>query len=293
VPTAFNKRTFAQSGVKDGLLQTLPESVDTNLFRCKPVPAGGEATPEEPQFGLRELDGFVRAAAGTTAFTFLSVFKWEERKNWRTLLDIFWSAFPHATTLVNLEDDTRVDITVRLLIKTQKLSWGTDPDDDLADFFQGKGVDMETVAKRIVIVKEPLKTELMPALYRVADAFVLPTHGEGWGLPIMEAMATGLPTIATGWGGQTEFMSHENSWPLGYNLVGADKGHEWANPDKAELREAMWEVLKRTNASRARAARACQDVRERFAPTAVAAAAEAMLAALAGGGGRGRQHSDA
>ena len=40
-------------------------------------------------------------------------------------------------------------------------------------------------------------------LYAAADAFVLPTRGEGWGLPIAEAMAMALPVIATNWSGPT------------------------------------------------------------------------------------------
>ena len=44
------------------------------------------------------------------------------------------------------------------------------------------------------------------ALFRVADCFVLPTHGEGWCRPCMEAMAAGLPAIVTGWSGHTDFM---------------------------------------------------------------------------------------
>jgi glycosyltransferase involved in cell wall biosynthesis len=39
----------------------------------------------------------------------------------------------------------------------------------------------------------------MPQLYKSADAFVLPSRGEGWGLPLMEAMAMELPTIGTNW----------------------------------------------------------------------------------------------
>eukprot|EP00658_Telonema_sp_P-2_P064068 TRINITY_DN5293_c0_g2_i6.p1 TRINITY_DN5293_c0_g2~~TRINITY_DN5293_c0_g2_i6.p1 ORF type:complete len:213 (-),score=24.46 TRINITY_DN5293_c0_g2_i6:29-667(-) len=46
------------------------------------------------------------------------------------------------------------------------------------------------------------------SLYRSMDAFVITTRGEGWGLPISEAMSMGLPTIATDWGGSTEFTSH-------------------------------------------------------------------------------------
>ena len=52
----------------------------------------------------------------------------------------------------------------------------------------------------------------MPRLYASADAFVLPTRGEGFGLPIIEAMAMGLPTIATNFSGQTEFMREQNSY---------------------------------------------------------------------------------
>lgn len=36
---------------------------------------------------------------------------------------------------------------------------------------------------------------------------MLPTHGEGWGRPIMEAMASGLPVIVPYWSGLTDFVS--------------------------------------------------------------------------------------
>lgn len=35
--------------------------------------------------------------------------------------------------------------------------------------------------------EERLTTEQIARLYQVGDAFVLPTHGEGWGLPLVEA----------------------------------------------------------------------------------------------------------
>lgn len=143
---------------------------------------------------------------------------------------------------------------------------------------------MEAWAGRLLIVKDSLPTDLMPALYHVADAFVLPTHGEGWGLPLLEALASGLPVISTGWGGPMEYLSSSNSFLLGYNLVSAGitdyTEHKWAEPDAKELYVAMWEVLRRAQASLAKAERACGEVAERFTPEVVARRVDELITEL-------------
>lgn len=45
----------------------------------------------------------------------------------------------------------------------------------------------------------------------MADAFVLPTHGEGWGRPVMEAMAMELPCIVTYWSGLTDLVDESTA----------------------------------------------------------------------------------
>lgn len=285
VPTDFNVRTFSESGVERPRLAVLPEAVDPALFNCTP----GAAVDT---FGIGALDGFVAAGSPSGAlrdafkergpesavFTFLSVFKWEDRKNWRALLEAFASCFPRNLTEVTLEDGRRANVTVRLLIKTQYLSWGTNPEDDILDLFAGSPAE-ESLLGRLLVLTESLPTELVPMLYRAADAFVLPTHGEGWGLPLMEAMASGLPTIATGWGGQTEFMSADNSFLVPFKLVPSmGEEHLWAEPEAAQLQEAMRKVLRRTGEVQLKSQRACSDVASRYTPAAVASRFESLVA---------------
>ena len=47
----------------------------------------------------------------------------------------------------------------------------------------------------------------LPALYRLAHAFVFPSVKEGWGLVVLEAIASGLPVITSNHPPFTEFLS--------------------------------------------------------------------------------------
>ena len=79
-------------------------------------------------------------------------------------------------------------------------------------------------------------------MYRAANAFVLPTHGEGWGRPIMEAMAMQLPVIATNWSGQTAYMNDWNAFPIpvsAYEPCELEPQLNWATINTSALRTLM------------------------------------------------------
>ena len=100
-------------------------------------------------------------------------------------------------------------------------------------------------------------------MYRGADAFVLPTRGEGWGLPIAEAMASNLPVIGN-FSGPTAFLTDDNSYPLrtAQRLPGGQ-----AEPSVADVAQAMKRVRENTEEARRKGERARADMAAKFSRT--------------------------
>jgi glycosyltransferase-like protein len=60
-----------------------------------------------------------------------------------------------------------------------------------------------------VIVAGPIAHSELPALYRIADTLVFPSVKEGFGLVILEAMASGLPAVVSRIAPFTEYLGDE------------------------------------------------------------------------------------
>ena len=56
----------------------------------------------------------------------------------------------------------------------------------------------------------------LPSLYEYAHCFLWPTMGEGWGLPLCEAMSSGLPAIYTPYAGTLEYADESYAYPVRY-----------------------------------------------------------------------------
>lgn len=84
-------------------------------------------------------------------------------------------------------------------------------------------------------------------LYHLADVLVHPARGEGFGLPVAEAMLAGIPVISVAYSGLADFVSEETALCVSFTLGPAqthfDIDHsEWAEPDRAALAAAMLRV---------------------------------------------------
>ena len=68
------------------------------------------------------------------------------------------------------------------------------------------------------------------------DALVAPSRGEGFGLPLAEAMFSGLPVVATGYGGHMDFCDADNTYLVDYSFARAEThfglpNSMWAEPE--------------------------------------------------------------
>ena len=135
------------------------------------------------------------------------------------------------------------------------------------------GKDLKNKAQpRILLLLDMLKPDELPKFYNSIDCYVSPSKGEGWGLPMSEAMACELPVIATGWGGNMEFMTKENSYLLPYTLENVKetdtkhhpyfKDQKWAEIKMEDLIAQFQSVFYNQNEAKRIGKKAREDVKK-------------------------------
>lgn len=257
VPTDFHVNSFKQSGVDSVKLRKIVQSVDLEFF--DPVKTG--------PLKLDVVGSLVLGKDGLNArdqFVFLSVFKWEYRKGWDVLLKSYLKEFSG-------------DDNVGLYLLTNAYHSDSNFGNKIVEYVKGSELEEPPSGWAPVYVIDGHVAQVdLPNLYRAASAFVLPTRGEGWGRPIVEAMAMMLPVIATNWSGPTEYLTDDNSYPLPYDGMsevneGPFEGHMWAEPSVEKLQFLMRHVMRNQAEAKAKGVVARRDMVRRFSPEIVAA----------------------
>jgi len=243
VPTEFNRETFTQSGVNETKLDVVPELVDVNHF---------DPSVHSPLLEMSE---------NPDVFNFLTILKWEPRKAWDVLLRAYFDEFrEQEREKVCLYIVSRLDEQAKE--KYNKF---------LDEYKKYAGINNTSLLPAVKLLNTMLPYTKLPSLYKSANCFVLASHGEGWGLPLTEAMAMGLPTIGTNWSGTTGFMNNQNSFLV--DVAGMEpattEGHHWATPNPTVLRQHMRTVFEQGEDVSARAERARVDIIANFSLEAV------------------------
>jgi glycosyltransferase involved in cell wall biosynthesis len=250
VPSHHTRDVFAAGGVDEERLRVIGETLDFEAF-----------DPDVEPYPLDAPDGH---------FVFLSSFDFSERKGWRQLVLAWSRAFA-------------ANDAVCLVLKTGSVARYDDEVvlDRIEGFVRGAfGRAWPSRLAPLRILPRMVPSFEVPRLYAAADAYVSASRGEAWGRPYAEAMAMGLPTIGTRFGGNLDFMTDANSWLVGGEVVPVTdtddvvsplyRGHRWFEADVDELAAVLREVAGDPAKAARRASSARGELRQRFDPVRIA-----------------------
>jgi glycosyltransferase involved in cell wall biosynthesis len=239
VPTHWIKDCAIQSGVPAHKIQVVPNGVDTDFY-----------TPDGPRYPLKTDKRFKLLFVGGLL----------ARKGIDVALNAYLKTF-------TAEDD------VCLVVK----GFG------MTTHYKGAGEDLarqirDRVAAypsvpAIEFIEEELSADAIAALYRACDALVHPYRGEGFGLPIAEAMASAKAVLVTNYGACLDFCDDETAYLIPAQVVSLPNDHPethspagrwWAEPDEAALGALMRRVYQDPTSAQAVGHRARARIVEAF-----------------------------
>jgi len=120
----------------------------------------------------------------------------------------------------------------------------------------------------IVLIEEKIPVAAKNAMIAACDCYVSLHRSEGLGLTMGEAMHFGRPVIATGYSGNLDFMTEENSFLVRHSLTGIGPDAppypadgQWAEPDVEHAAELMRRVYEDPETAAEKGQRAAVEIR--------------------------------
>lgn len=204
-------------------IEVVPFAFDVSKYDTKPAPY--------------DLD------VPSTTFKFLTVCQLSKKKGLDVLLRAYFSEFtPEDDTLLILKAyHTTQDGEQQKQATAQKIN-------QIRDLMR-----LDKYPK-VWLIHDVFSPAGIERLYSTADAYVLPSRGEGWSITHFDSMGYGVPPIATNWGGPTEFITEKEGWLIDCHMSPCfDMKHphpfmytakdNWPEPHIDKLKLSMREAL--------------------------------------------------
>ncbi|HEV8061720.1 MAG TPA: glycosyltransferase [Gemmataceae bacterium] len=217
-----------------------------------------------PAFAPRPREAF---NLPTDEFVFLTMFDMTsgaERKNPFGAIEAFRQAF-------------RPEEPVRLVLKTSRGSYNRTRWTELQEAARTAG--------RVTVLDTILTRSDTLALMASADAYISLHRSEGFGLTLAESMLLGKPVVATGYSGNMDFMTADNSYLVDYQIVPItdkistyERGMCWAEPSVEHAARQMRSIYEDRSRAQAIGELARVEVQQTLDPQA---AGQRMLERLA------------
>jgi FkbM family methyltransferase len=212
VPSEWQKLCTIDQGIPSHKVKIVPEGVDTEMF--KPLSQDTNFPEGRP-------------------FRFVVVGRWEYRKSTKEIIKAFIDTF---------SDDENVE-----LILNVENPFSTDNCQNTQERLDKFGLKHSGIKILSHLSKEEYVT-----LLQTADVFISCARSEGWNLPLIEAMASGTPSIYSNWGAQLQFAEGKGVPVKVHGEVSAavandeswnpDTQGNFVEPDFADLAISLREV---------------------------------------------------
>ena len=282
VPSRFVRDTCTSSGVPGEKVTIVPYGVNTRVFHpgvtSQILEEEGKRKKEKGESSANDPFSFLLSPLSSGTYKFLFVGGTIARKGVDVLLDAYDRAFTAKDPVV-------------LIIK----DFGTD------SFYANQGagaligaLQSKPGAARIVYLNHDMSEAEIAGLYAACDCLVHPYRGEGYGLPIAEAMACGKPAIVTNFGAALDFANASNAYLIpaqSQRLTEKKIGDMatvdypfWAAPDRDALSGLLRHVVAHPDEARAKGLQAASDIATLHTWDIAAQTALARLTALSDAG---------
>ena len=171
MPSGWAKKVLINHGLKKNKIDVVPEGVDPTIFH-----------PFNSNFFEQD-----------EIFRFYMIGKNEHRKGIKELLEGFKLAYNN-------------EPNVKLFLKADNF-WSdrnkkTDKNKELLSLINDYNLtNVKLLTGKLTLIEVSM-------IHACCNVFIFPTRAEGWGLPLIEAIASGSPVITNFYSGQTEYLQH-------------------------------------------------------------------------------------